>query len=217
VYASVGGKLLAFHYPFVEVREPERTPSSDDDKTEQLWSWTDIRRLPFTPAQVSSYAVHPDGRKVFVSVHRLRYRPYGDLAAKIRDGTFTFDMHRGVGPPVRRPSVLRPRAGRLGRALPQGRGRARVRLRRATAGRRVRDRARWNLSRDVFFDAKESGSEPEVYMGATLVYKGDSRFCLLATRMATDEDPSKRVRMVKMTSFAVKYDKEGDLRATYFG
>lgn len=53
-------------------------------------------------------------------------------------------------------------------------------------------------------------------MGATLVYKGGSRFCLLECRMPMSKhggDPT-RVRTVKMTCFGLKYDKEGDLRLT---
>jgi hypothetical protein len=85
-----------------------------------------------------------------------------------------------------------------------------------SGGRRVRDRARASkLSHDMFFDTEESGSKPEAHMGATLMYKGDSRFCLLETRMAKDGDPSKIVLVVKMTFFALKYDKEGDLQLTH--
>ncbi|TVU15870.1 hypothetical protein EJB05_39412, partial [Eragrostis curvula] len=44
--------------------------------------------------------------------------------------------------------------------------------------------------------------------------EGDGRFCLLESRAPTDGDPSKRIRVVKMDSFALKYDKDGDLRRT---
>ncbi|KAG2659941.1 hypothetical protein PVAP13_1KG403000 [Panicum virgatum] len=60
------------------------------------WSWDTVEPPPpFMSSVVSSYAVHPDGRTVFVSV--WNWRP--DIPGRIygqesRRSTFTFDMER---------------------------------------------------------------------------------------------------------------------------
>jgi hypothetical protein len=106
---------------------------------------------PFDSSCVSSYAVHPDGHTIFVSVTGYKLNPglilpnHGDLSS-----TFTFDVESlewtHVGDwilPFRGQAYYDhdPRAGRLGWAMyPQGRHRACVLLRRPTRNW-VRDHA----------------------------------------------------------------------------
>ena len=93
LYISAGGRLLAFVYPFVEMLGPDLPRPTDES-----WSWASIEPPPpFVSSVVSGYAVHPDGRTVFVSVKD--WRP--DIPGKIcshyldcRQSTFTFDMER---------------------------------------------------------------------------------------------------------------------------
>jgi len=62
VYASVGDRLVAFASPYLEVLGPEPPPGKP-------WSWTSAEaHAQFASILVSSYAVHPDGRTIFMSV-----------------------------------------------------------------------------------------------------------------------------------------------------
>ena len=57
---------------------------------------------------------------------------------------------------------------------------------------------------EVFFD-----KSLERHRGATLVYMDNSMFCLVESQMSKDD-----LLVVKMTSFLLKYGKEGELRVT---
>ncbi|GJN26530.1 hypothetical protein PR202_gb14467 [Eleusine coracana subsp. coracana] len=133
---------------------------------------------------------------------------------KSRSSTFTFDMERLVWTHVG--EWLLPFKGRgyYHRELDAWVG---ICLYKEGAGRRVcccdvppasgcETMPASKLGRDVFYDA-DRGSRGDVHLGATLVYRGKSRFCLLETRVPrNDGDPSKHFRVVKMTSFALKYN-----------
>ncbi|KAK3141621.1 hypothetical protein QOZ80_4BG0336220 [Eleusine coracana subsp. coracana] len=67
----------------------------------------------------------------------------------------------------------------------------------------------WKLGEDVLFDSSDT-----TYLGATILYMGESSFCLLECRNRKDDDSLPRLLSVKMTSFVLKYDKEGNLRTT---
>lgn len=60
----------------------------------------------------------------------------------------------------------------------------------------------WKLCKeDVLFD-------DEGHSGATLVYMGHSRFCLIESLVT---DPDQSLRVLRITSFGLKYDKDGEL------
>ncbi|EES11385.1 hypothetical protein BDA96_06G225400 [Sorghum bicolor] len=197
LYASAGGRLWAFVYPFVEVLEPE------PPATKESWSWASVESMPpFHSLCVTSYAVHPDGRTIFVSVGRRMINP----------GTFTFDVESlewtYVGDwtlPFKGQAYydheldawvgLCNRKEGIGHVcssdVPPATGCATMPV--------------WKLGVEVFFDTSS-----ERHLGATLVYMDNSRFCLVESRMAKDGDFYPR--LVKMTSFMLKYGKEGELR-----
>ncbi|CAN6240789.1 unnamed protein product [Urochloa humidicola] len=64
----------------------------------------------------------------------------------------------------------------------------------------------WKLGKDLLFDVTS-----RTHRGATLVYMGDSRFCLVECRKADSTKRSLR-RVMNMASFEIKYGKEGELR-----
>ncbi|XP_066380930.1 uncharacterized protein [Miscanthus floridulus] len=64
VHTSVGDRLVSFVFRYLEVLGPE--PQPDDESS---WSWTSVEPFPpFDSSHVSSYALHPDGRTIFMSV-----------------------------------------------------------------------------------------------------------------------------------------------------
>ncbi|KAG0527424.1 hypothetical protein BDA96_06G232200 [Sorghum bicolor] len=233
LYISAGDRLLAFVYPFVEMVGPELPRPTDGDGSS--WSWASIEPPPpFVSSVVSGYAVHPDGRTVFVSVEN--WRP--DIPGRIcrhhldcRRSTFSFDMERHEWTHVG--EWLLPFKGQahydreldawVGLCLyKQGAGRvcccdvpAVVPPRDGASGggggggeTTTITMPAWKLGRDVLFE-----KDSDQHLGATLVYMGDSRFCMVERRMPPDCDEGyARTRVLKMTGFFLKYDKEGELR-----
>lgn len=97
LFVSVGGKLFLFLEDLTEfLGDP---PPYDSDAP---WSWTTVSNappLPFYNAKVSCYAVHPDGRTLFVSAggstfsfdaERLEWTHRGDWMRPF-DGQAYFD------------------------------------------------------------------------------------------------------------------------------
>ncbi|KAL6624816.1 hypothetical protein ACP70R_032137 [Stipagrostis hirtigluma subsp. patula] len=201
-YASVGGKLLSFASPFLDVLGPEPLP------TENTWSWTSVSPPPpFSSTLICGYAVHPDNRTIFVSVKNIVSYP-GRLAC-----TFTFDMERFEW--TRLGDWLLPFKGRayydhdldawVGLCLHKE-GVGRVCCCDVPPSTGCTTMPSWKLGVDVLFDKDKR------HVGAKLVYIGDSRFCLVESRLPKDDDYYPRLRSVKMTSFVLKYGKKGELK-----
>ncbi|GJN22501.1 hypothetical protein PR202_gb10067 [Eleusine coracana subsp. coracana] len=173
IFVSVGGKLFLFLEDRTEyLADP--TPYDSDVP----WSWTavvDAPPLPFYNAQVSCYAVHPDGRTLFVSAgggtfsfdaDRLEWTHRGDWVLPF-DGQAYFDpqLEAWVGL-----CGDRDKAGHLCSCN------VTAEFTRPPYGK---------LCKDKLFDKKA-----DLHRGAKLVYMGDSKFCLVesmfqSTRMTT--------------------------------
>jgi len=214
VYASVGDRFLCFSYPFVDVLGPEPAALSG------AWSWTTIEHdQPFDSTSVGGYAVHPDGRTVFMSV--WGYNPdvspariHGD-----RCSTYAFDMERLDWTYLGEWALPFRGQAHYDRELDawvgicwykQDGAAGRVCCCDVPPDAEPRDTVpTWRLGVDVLF------RPDDLHFGAKLVYKGDSNFCLVESRRRVHDDHDGRYfRDVKMTSFALKYDKLGDLRTT---
>ncbi|OEL37349.1 hypothetical protein BAE44_0001632 [Dichanthelium oligosanthes] len=176
---------------------------------------------------VSGYAAHPDERTVFVSVRDWRPGIGKIYVHASRRSTFTFDMerlewsHAGEWlPPFKgRAHYDRELDAWVGLCL-YSEGAGRVCCcdvpPAAGAGSETMTMPAWKLGQDVFFGAPAG---PVGHLSATLVYMGgDSRFCMVVTREADARiggyKYSSRGRVVEMTCFVLKYDKEGDLCTT---
>ncbi|CAN6269242.1 unnamed protein product [Urochloa humidicola] len=217
LYISVGARLLSFVYPFVEVLGPP------PPHTDRSWSWDSVEPPPpFASSVVSGYAVHPDGRTVFVSVNNWRPDILGKICAVLdrRKSTFTFDMERHEW--THAGKWLLPFKGRahydreldawVGLCLyREGAGRVCCCDVPPAAGPGCKTMPAWKLGQDAFFDATCTTG----HLGATLVYMGDSTFCVVEKGMPADCQADTRTRVVKMTCFVLKYDKEGDLCTTH--
>jgi hypothetical protein len=178
------------------------------------WSWRPLQVPPFRHKFVTSHAVHPDGRTIFVSVK---------VEGRDKGNTFTFDTgvddaiwacHRGWQLPFKGPAhydrKLDAWVGLTGDP--------------ATAGHLCSCRVpstgddgcwqppAWKLSREKLF--RQDYPPGETHTGATLVYLGmgyKSRFCLvecLSRRVGS------RRHLLRLTTFSLKYHKNGDLGAS---
>ncbi|KAK3143785.1 hypothetical protein QOZ80_4AG0304910 [Eleusine coracana subsp. coracana] len=221
VYAPVGDRFLSFVYPFIDMIGPE--PSS---LSEEKWSVTSMEHwLPFDSRSVRGYAVHPDGRTVFMSVEG--YNP--DLGSTFsydlyrdRCCTYAFDTERLDWTYLGEWILPFQGQGHYDSELDAWVGICLYRKSEQVGGRvcccdvpsAVEPRNTVPVSKlcvDVLFQPGEPHS------GAKLVYMGDSKFCLVESRCRHDDDDQHRRRFfqdVRMTSFVLKYDKVGDLQTT---
>ncbi|GJN01841.1 hypothetical protein PR202_ga19142 [Eleusine coracana subsp. coracana] len=193
---------------------------------EEKWSVTSMEHwLPFDSRPVRGYAVHPDGRTVFMSVEG--YNP--DLGSTFsydlyrdRCCTYAFDTERLDWTYLGEWILPFQGQGHYDSELDAWVGICLYRKSEQVGGRvcccdvpsAVEPRDTVPVSKlcvDVLFQPGEPHS------GAKLVYMGDSKFCLVESRCRHDDDDQHRRRFfqdVRMTSFVLKYDKVGDLQTT---
>uniref|UniRef100_A0ACD5VXZ1 Uncharacterized protein n=1 Tax=Avena sativa TaxID=4498 RepID=A0ACD5VXZ1_AVESA len=203
-------------------------PRDEVEPGKWLWSWSELPKPPFRRFRVTSHAVHPDGRTIFVSVKR-----------RATAATFTFDT--GLPDYVewkRHGEWILPFSGRayFDRELdawvglsgdPDALGHlcsCTVPPIDAADGAGNMQSPAWKVSKEKVF-CEDSSSE--THMGATLVYMGGrSQFCLVQClsidescdadyKLEEEEDGPQPCRNVlRLTTFSLKYDKNGDLRTT---
>ncbi|XP_062201501.1 uncharacterized protein LOC133904034 [Phragmites australis] len=218
VYASVGDRLVAFVFPHLEVLGPEPPPLPPIE-TEMPWSWTSVEPVaPFASCLVSSYALHPDGRTIFMSVKGWQPNPDQTLSFRgQRNSTFTLDteslewtyLGEWLLPFKDRAYYDRELDAWVGLCLyKEGVGHVCSCDVPPAAG--CETMPAWKLGNDLFFDMNS-----ETHVGATLVYMGDSRFCLVECRHHKDYNLYPSLRVLAMDSFVLKYSKEGDLRTAH--
>ncbi|RCV35262.1 hypothetical protein SETIT_7G226500v2, partial [Setaria italica] len=217
VYASVGDRLVALVFPYLDVLGGPQPPPAE---TKKPWSWTSVEPLaPFASSLVSGYALHPDGRTIFMSVKGWKPNPNKMFSIRgERNSTFTFDTESldWTYPG----EWLLPFKGRadydceldawVGLCLyKEGVGHLCWCDIPPAAG--CETMPAWKFGKDLLFDVESSmfDVESSTHVGATLVYMGDGRFCLVECRKTEDHHAN---RVLNMTSFVVKYGKEGDLR-----
>lgn len=127
IYIPLGDNLFRLDYGRFEMLPPPPPPEqpprwkmvSNDIGIEE-WSWQSVS-APFPPykyRRVTSHAVHPDGRTIFVSVS-VDGRATGDTLTFDTATEYPWprwDVAPRVAAAVQRQRVLRRRAGRVGRA-----------------------------------------------------------------------------------------------------
>jgi hypothetical protein len=202
VLASVADKLYMLVESSLAVLGAPPPPNSDEYKT---WAWTFMpENLPFEAPYVKSLAVHPDGRTLFVSAKgrtfsldtgSLEWTCRGNWAMPFSgEAYFDKELDAWVG--------LCIHDGGFGRvcscdAVP--------------VATECQTMPAWKLGKDQLFY-----TDHERHLGATLLSMGNSRYCLLECAAPEDqvgEDYAAR-RVYYVTTFALKYDKDGDLRTT---
>ncbi|KAF2921921.1 uncharacterized protein [Oryza sativa Japonica Group] len=221
VYASVGDRLVTFVHQYLEVLGPHPPRSAavdDDDEPEPPpWSWTTVEPLPqFHSGLVTGYALHPDGRTIFISIEDC-------VTFGTRKSTFSFDAGRLEW--TRVGDWMLPFEGQAhyDRELDAWVGICRygegtghlcccdVPPSPAADAACTTTLPAWKFCKEVMFKKGFTG-----YWGATLVYMGDSRFCLVDCRVPDDCDVRTTLRVLTITSFGLKYDKAGELVTTRY-
>ncbi|CAO1941994.1 unnamed protein product [Urochloa humidicola] len=226
-YAQVGGKLFALDDGGLEMLQPPPPPLDDTGlkvKVKFDWSW---RALP-SPSyhDVVSHAVHPGGRAMVFSMvkHSLkkgtrlatlsfdiessRWTRHGAWGLPFKGrGYFDGDLDAWVGLAGGDPDTL----GHICACdvVPAGDGNG--------GDGKPPD---WKLSKEKLFCVD---GPAEKHIGATLVYVGDddrAMFCLVQCLSVDNRQggiwkesmPEHRGYLLRVTTFSLKYDKNGDLR-----
>ncbi|KAF8730115.1 hypothetical protein HU200_017084 [Digitaria exilis] len=180
-------------------------------------------RAPFYASKVTCYAVHPDGRTLFVSAaSREKGHP--------RSGTFSLDTERLEW--TRHGDWLLPFSGQAyfdaelegwvglcGESPGAGRLCACDVVAPPVAGELTTSRPpSWKLGEDELFR-----KDPKLHLGAKLLYMGHSMFCLVEHLLHKDDEhlrseayncPPRLRRVLCVTTFGLRYNKEGQLRTT---
>ena len=224
LFASAAGKLFAF-------TDVDAFYLGDQPPygSKAPWSWTrtavEHQRLPFYITQVKCYALHPDGRTLFVSADSRRSH---------RSGTFSLDAERLEW--TRRGDWLLPFAGQayfdaeleawVGLCGERDNAGRLCSCDVVAAGELATPPPSWKIGEDTLF--REDYPE-RLRLGARLVYMGGhSKFCLVELLLHKDDEHldsaedmvwpprprPRRRRILNLTTFGVKYNKEGQLRTS---
>ncbi|CAL5054694.1 unnamed protein product [Urochloa decumbens] len=224
-YVQVDGKLFLLDDGVFEMLQSPPPPLDDTClKVKFDWSWCTLP-LPSYHDDVVSYAVHPDERTLVFSMvkHTLkkgirlatlsfdiessRWTRQGAWGLPFKGrGYFDRDLDAWVGLAAGDPDTL----GHICACdvLSAGNGN----------GADGQPPA-WKISKEKLFCVDPA----EKHIGATLVYVGDddrARFCLVQCLSVDDRQggiwkesmPEQRGYLLRVTTFSLKYDKNGDLR-----
>ncbi|KAM3351014.1 hypothetical protein ACQJBY_023183 [Aegilops geniculata] len=215
IYLPLGDKLISLDTGSTELLYSPPLKFSNME-----WSWHKLPKPPFKCSTVTSYAAHPDGRTIFVSAKS------GELAS-----TFSLDTeselwkrHGEWKLPFARKALFDPELDAwvglsgdrdtLGYICSSD-------VPSTDIANSNRQPPAWKLSKERMF-----GHEPaEEHSGATLAYMGSkSKFCLVQCfsiidddykhiSVANEEDRPRRY-LLRLTSFSLKYDKNGNLQTS---
>lgn len=211
-YASVGDMLFVMVYRSFELLGSQPPPDSKEP-----WSWYTIKtELPFEPAYVTGYALHPDGYTLFVSAKGWKPGNNSRLLDDLQQSTYSFNTEslkfRYHG------EWMLPFKGQ---AHYDSELEAWIGLCRDGTGYvcscDVPSRANcdtmpaWKVGKDKVFDHKSMR-----HRGATLLYMGCNTYCLVQCCAQKHDEwfAYPRHRVMKMCTFRLKYDKNGELRIT---
>lgn len=206
-FASVAGRLYMASWHYMAALG---VPPPPDDTAAAAWSWSQIPSPPpFDGNCILSSAPHPDGRTLFISAQgstfsldtdSLEWTCQGKWLMPFRDQAY-FDGELDAWV-----SLCRHKGG-IGYICCCD-----------IAAADSRTLPAWKLGKDQLFRA-----DSERHLGATLLHMGNSNYCLIESLARDDEEDLKRLcedhyyphnRVLCVTTFVLKYDKQGELRTT---
>ncbi|KAF8700350.1 hypothetical protein HU200_034282 [Digitaria exilis] len=192
-FASVAGNLY-----LLSAAPP---PPDSTSREAAAWSWSKIPSLlPFDDSnRISSFALHRDGRTLFVSQDR---------------STFSFDTESQEW--AEHGNWVMPFSGQayfdgeldawVGLCCHKGGEGYLCSADVASVAADCRRLPAWKLGKDKLFD-----KDSRRHLGATLVYMSDARYCLVES-LARDNEEDHRV--ICVTTFGLKFNNQGELTAT---
>ncbi|KAL6873593.1 hypothetical protein ACP4OV_013675 [Aristida adscensionis] len=214
--ASIDGKLFLF----LDDLTGEYLGDPPPCHSKAPWSWTAIHKpLPFHTTHITCYALHPDGRTLFVSAAG------GGGGERKRSGTFSFDAERLEW--TRHGDWLLPFAGQAffdveldawvglsGDEDAAGRICSCHVPAAAAAGVTRRPPPSWKLVEGKLFS-----TEAELHRGAKLVHMGEGKFCIVESMFHEDDSmvdifrsQPRRKCVLQMTTFRLKHNELGRLQ-----
>ncbi|KAK3125116.1 hypothetical protein QOZ80_7BG0600250 [Eleusine coracana subsp. coracana] len=213
-FASVAGDLYLLRggqFDLLGAAPPP--PDSTSSREDAAWSWS---RVPAPPPFgdsncIMSFALHPDGQTLFVSQDQStfsfdtewqKWACHGKWILPFAgQAYFDSELDAWVG--------LCGHKGGVGHICS-----CEVSLVAADC----RSLPSWKLGKDRLFDA-----ESRRHLGANLVYMGDSKYCLIVSLTRGNEEALRRLhdygyyphdRVLAITTFGLKYNKQGELTTT---
>ncbi|CAN6281469.1 unnamed protein product [Urochloa humidicola] len=217
IYISTGNKIFALSTGSFELLD--QSPLPERDGKCRGCSWRKLQNPPFASKHVTSYAVHPDGH-IFVSIVKgttgctFCFRKVEDM----RCGTCTFGWERNGG-------WILPffGYGHFDCELNAWVGLARYpNIGHLCACYVESAKAEPNdgecLSRKVSKENVFTAEPDERPVGATLVYMGGgSQYCLVQCiyKKKGGQQPLQCRCLLRVTTFTLKYDRNGDLTTGY--
>ncbi|XBI00847.1 hypothetical protein VPH35_129761 [Triticum aestivum] len=188
IYLSVGNKLFSLSESSLEmlVWEPTCPPPLGRSRGVE-WSWERLPDPPFKVYAVASYAVHPDGRTFLVSTSKVDI-----TVTKTEEATFSFDTEELLWKRLGKWSL--PFAGRC-HFDPQldafvGLSKDPDTLGRLCSCYALGSTTAWKLGKENLF----SEDPAERHVGATLVYMGQRKFCLVQCVSIEDDNAQQELK-----------------------
>ncbi|KQK19661.1 uncharacterized protein LOC106865801 [Brachypodium distachyon] len=208
ILASIDGALHMIRGSCLFVLDAPPPPAAYHRAGDQPWTWTTkLSDLPFATPHLKSFALHPDGRTLFVSARRgtfsvdaqsLRSTRHGGWSLPFQ-GEALFDkaLNAWVG--------LCAYEGGVGNLCSCD-----------VVEAECRTMPAWKLGKDRLFCA---GDKKRRHLGAKLLAMGgdgeSSDYCLVESAVHEDEEPAgTRHRVFHVTVFGLEYDEDGALRTT---
>jgi hypothetical protein len=209
IYVTAGDMLIAFAYYFIRRPYSFEVMTTAKDDIHSLcpstdWSWKSMPAPPFAKSErIKSYALHPDGHTLFVSVssgtfsidtknHEWRHHGEWILPFKLQ-GYFDGDLDAWVG--------LHPDGYICSCQVPSL----------SSSNIQLPD---WKMTEHRMWMTQDQVAGAQ---GATLTYMGNSRFFLVDCELGEgikfqDAFSDSQGCVLHMTTFRLKYNHEGKLR-----
>lgn len=202
--ASIDGALHMLRGSCLFVLDAPPPPAPAYNRAgDQPWSWTTkLTDLPFSTPYVDSFALHPDGRTVFVSTkgpaatfsvdtRSLRSTCHGGWRLPFQgEGVFDKELDAWVG--------LCDYEGGVGYLCCC-----------EVFSAECRTMPVWRLGKDRLFCADEKRR----HLGARLLATGGGGYCLVEAVLREDEEVG-TCRVFHVTTFGLMYDEDGEIRTT---
>uniref|UniRef100_A0A0A8Y2U9 DUF1618 domain-containing protein n=1 Tax=Arundo donax TaxID=35708 RepID=A0A0A8Y2U9_ARUDO len=223
VYFPLGDRLFVLcSNSFQVMHSPSLQPPPDDGPSSPEGSWRELPKHPFDFHDVTCYAVHPDGRTIFVSTKSSCPNAAATYAFDTAETGFQWKKHGNWALPFTGHANFDPKLDAWVGLSGDRRTTGHICTCDVVSPESSDDDGRcpsWKVSKEKLFREENPmlGEDPdeETHFGATLVYMAGrrSKFCLVQSmKVYYDDSIEDEFRFVyRLTKLSLKYDKNGDL------